>query len=84
MGNGTKNKIKGTINNTVGKVKETIGQVIDNQDLQSKGVIQKYKGLGEQVLGVFRDKVQEGSHILGVFLEKVGKQLQEKDQDQNP
>ena len=83
MSSGTKDKIKGTVNKSVGQVKEKLGEVIDNSDLEAKGYIQKYKGIGQQLIGEIKDKIQESANQLGVILVRLGMRLQQKDNSEN-
>jgi uncharacterized protein YjbJ (UPF0337 family) len=79
MSSGTKDKIKGTLNKSIGQVKEKLGGVIDNNELEASGYVQKYMGTGQQLIGVIKDKVQEAANQVGIILVRLGMRLQKKE-----
>jgi uncharacterized protein YjbJ (UPF0337 family) len=51
MKSGTKDKVKGSVNEAVGKVKEATGNAIGNPDLQDRGTVQRVAGKVERKVG---------------------------------
>jgi uncharacterized protein YjbJ (UPF0337 family) len=51
MKSGTKDKMKGSVNEAVGKVKEATGNAIGNPDLQDRGTVQRVAGKVERKVG---------------------------------
>ena len=57
---GTKDKVKGMVNEAVGNVKQGVGKATDNDKLRAEGAIQEKKGEAQQAVGKAKDAVKKG------------------------
>ncbi|MBC3422353.1 MULTISPECIES: CsbD family protein [unclassified Pseudomonas] len=56
---GTKDKVKGLVNEAVGNIKQGVGKVTDNDKLRAEGKAQELKGEGQQAVGKVKDAVKK-------------------------
>lgn len=56
---GTKDKVKGAVNEVVGKGKQAVGKATDNDKLQVEGAAQETKGKAQKVVGDVKDAVKK-------------------------
>ena len=68
-------KIKGSVNSAVGKAKETAGKVINNKNLEAKGLIQEDKGDAQQSEGEIKKQVEKGTKAFGKAVKELKKKI---------
>ncbi len=57
-----KDQVKGRVEEAKGKVKETAGKVIDDENLEVKGKVQKNVGKGRAGYGDAKEEVKKTTH----------------------
>lgn len=55
----TTDKITGKANEIAGKVRQGVGDLIDDREMQAKGVVQKAKGDAQQAKGDAKEKLKD-------------------------
>lgn len=59
MKDSTQNKIEGNAKQAAGKVKETTGRIVNNENLEAKGVADQVEGKVQKKVGEIQDVADE-------------------------
>jgi uncharacterized protein YjbJ (UPF0337 family) len=59
MKDSTQNKIEGNAKQAAGKVKETTGRIVNNENLEAKGIADQAEGKVQKKVGQVQDVVEE-------------------------